>query len=92
MPRCPQVPTISHSVLPQFKYHSFTVMNGTKYSYTQDSIVLSRIFGSSTDTGVFKDFLSQLLRHCGRWPEPKSVLVVDDASFSPLGSYFTDVC
>ena len=43
--------------------------------------MLSRIFRGSTDTGVSKDFLSQLLQHCGRWPEPKSVLVVDNASF-----------
>lgn len=30
---------------------------------------------------VFEDFIDQLLRHCGRWPEPKSVLVMDNASF-----------
>lgn len=50
-------------------------------AYTQDSIVLSRVFCGSTDAGVFEDFLNQLLRHCGRWPEPKSVLVMDNASF-----------
>lgn len=44
-------------------------------------IVLSRIFRGPTDAAVFEDFIDQLLRHCGRWPEPKSVLVMDNASF-----------
>jgi transposase len=43
--------------------------------------LLSRIFQGSTDAAVFEDFIDQLLRHCGRWPEPKSVLVMDNASF-----------
>jgi transposase len=30
---------------------------------------------------VFEDFIEQLLPLCGRWPEPKSVLVMDNASF-----------
>ena len=50
-------------------------------AYAQDGIVLSRVFRGSTDAGVFEDFLDQLLRHCGRWPELKSVLVMDNASF-----------
>jgi len=29
----------------------------------------------------FEDFIEQLLQHCGRWPEPKSVLIMDNASF-----------
>jgi hypothetical protein len=30
---------------------------------------------------MFEDFIEQLLQHCGKWPEPKSVLVMDNASF-----------
>lgn len=30
---------------------------------------------------MFKDFIEQLLHHCSRWPEPKSVLIMDNASF-----------
>jgi hypothetical protein len=30
---------------------------------------------------VFEDFIEQLLPLCGRWLEPKSVLVMDNASF-----------
>lgn len=50
-------------------------------AYAQDGIVLSRIFRGSTDASVFEDFIDQLLQHCGRWPEPKSVLAMDNASF-----------
>jgi transposase len=50
-------------------------------AYTQDGILLARLFQGSTDSVVFGDFIEQLLLHCGRWPEPKSVLVIDNASF-----------
>jgi transposase len=50
-------------------------------AYAQDGIVLARVYQGSTDSSVFEDFVEQLLAHCGRWPEPKSVLVVDNASF-----------
>lgn len=51
--------------------------------YAQDGIVLSRVFRGSTDASVFEDldFIEQLLQHCGKLPEPKSVLVMDNASF-----------
>lgn len=54
-------------------------------AYAQDGVVLSRVFQGSTDTSVFEDFIEQLLQHCGRWPEPKSVLVMDNASFHHSG-------
>lgn len=50
-------------------------------AYVQDGIVLSRIFRGPTDAAVFEDFIAQLLQHRGRWPEPKSLLVMDNASF-----------
>jgi transposase len=50
-------------------------------AYAQDGIVLSRVFQGSTDAAIFEDFIEQLLHHCGRFPEPKSVLVMDNASF-----------
>jgi hypothetical protein len=50
-------------------------------AYSQDGILLARVFKGSTDGDVFEDFLERLLPHCGRWPEPKSVLVIDNASF-----------
>ena len=30
---------------------------------------------------LFESFIEQLVQHCGRWPEPKSVLIMDNASF-----------
>ena len=50
-------------------------------AYCQDGILLSRVFQGSTDGTVFEDFIRQLLHHCRPWPEPKSVLVMDNASF-----------
>ena len=32
-------------------------------------------------SSVFEDFIAQLLKHCEKWPKPKSVLVMDNASF-----------
>lgn len=42
---------------------------------------MSRVFQGSTDASIFEDFIEQLLHHCGRWQEPKSVLIMDNASF-----------
>lgn len=50
-------------------------------AYAQDGIMMSRIFKGSTDAAFFESLIEQLLQHCGRWPEPKSVLVMDNASF-----------
>ena len=50
-------------------------------AYAQDGILLSRVFRGSTDAVIFEDFIEQLLQHCGRWPEPRSVLIMDNASF-----------
>src|SRR6202021_2160860 len=50
-------------------------------AYTQDGIILARVFQGSTNSTVFEVFIEQLLPLCGKWPEPKSVLVIDNASF-----------
>ncbi len=50
-------------------------------AYCQDDILLARVFQGSTDATVFEDFIERLLHHCGRWPEPRSVLVMNNASF-----------
>ena len=52
-------------------------------AYTQDRILLARIYQGSTDAEVFEDFLEELSQWCGRWPQTKSVLVMDNASFPP---------
>lgn len=50
-------------------------------AYSQDGILLACVFQGSTDSVVFEDFIEQLLHQCGRWPEPKPVLEMDNASF-----------
>ena len=50
-------------------------------AYTQDGVILARVFQGFTDSTLFEDFIEQLLPLCGRWPEPNSVLVMDNASF-----------
>jgi transposase len=39
------------------------------------------VFQGLTDSTIFEDFIEQLLQHCGRWLELKSVLVMDNALF-----------
>jgi transposase len=39
------------------------------------------VFQGSTEGEIFEDFIKELLSHCGKWPEPKSVIVMDNASF-----------
>jgi transposase len=43
-------------------------------------LYLARVYPGSTDAATFEDFIDQLLHHCGKWPEPISVLVMDNAS------------
>lgn len=50
-------------------------------AYSQEGIILALVFQGTTDSAVFEDFIEQLLTYCGRWPEPNSVLVMDNASF-----------
>jgi transposase len=54
-------------------------------AYAQDGVVMSRVFKGSTDASFFEYFIEELLRHCGKWPEPKSVIVMDNASFHHSG-------
>ena len=50
-------------------------------AYSQNGVLLARVFQGPTNSDVFEDFIEQLLPHCGRWPEPESVLIMDNASF-----------
>jgi transposase len=40
-----------------------------------------KVFQGTTDGFVFEEYIEQLLHHCGRWPEPNSVLIMDNVSF-----------
>jgi hypothetical protein len=50
-------------------------------AYARDGVLLTHMFQSLTDGKVFEDFLEELFQWCGRWPQPESVLVIDNASF-----------
>jgi transposase len=39
------------------------------------------VYEGSTDTRVFEDFIEELLPYCGKWPNPRSILIMDNASF-----------
>lgn len=41
--------------------------------------MLTTIFRGSTDGLVFEDFIRRLLPFCRRYPEPKSILIIDNA-------------
>jgi transposase len=50
-------------------------------AYTQDGVLHTQVFQGSTDGPVFEDYIEQLLHHCQPYPKPRSVLVMDNASF-----------
>lgn len=60
-------------------------------AYTLKGIKLSRVFTGATDKVLFKDFIKQLLQHCGKWPEPESVIIMDNASFH-FSDKIEDMC
>jgi transposase len=43
--------------------------------------MLRQVYQGSTDSDLFEDFIAQLLYYCGRYPEPKSVIVMDNVSW-----------
>lgn len=65
---------------PLSKYRNFIVINGIRFSL-HTSKILSRVFQGSTDAYFFEDFIEELLEHRGKYPEPKSVIIMDNASF-----------
>ena len=50
-------------------------------AYTQDGILLSRVFQGATDGYLFEDYIVELLRSCTPYPGPRSVVIMDNASF-----------
>ena len=50
-------------------------------SYAQDGIVYAQLTQGSTNSDVFENYIRELLKYCRPYPEPKSVLIMDNASF-----------
>jgi transposase len=57
---------------------------GTRFqiltAFSQDGVVLSRVYQGPTNGAVIEDFIEQLLCHCCPWPGPRSVLIWDNAT------------
>ncbi|KAG6978897.1 hypothetical protein FocnCong_v010965 [Fusarium oxysporum f. sp. conglutinans] len=47
----------------------------------QDGVIHFRVYGGSTDAEISRHFIKEFLPYYGRWSEPRSVLVMDNASF-----------
>jgi len=43
--------------------------------------VITRVFQGNIDATMFLDFIEQLLCHCNPFPQEKSVIILDNASF-----------
>jgi hypothetical protein len=50
-------------------------------AYTQEGIIHFRVYEGSTDTEIFENFIEELLPFCRPFPAPRSVLIMDNASF-----------
>ncbi|KAJ3469716.1 hypothetical protein MRS44_003781 [Fusarium solani] len=50
-------------------------------AYTLDGVIYCEVYQENTDVQVVEGFLERLLPFCGRYPEPKSVIFMDNASF-----------
>lgn len=55
-------------------------------AYTIDGIIYSEVYEGYTDVHLFETFLKRLLPYCGRFPEPKSVVFMDNASFHNIST------
>ncbi|KAF2963349.1 hypothetical protein GQX73_g10225 [Xylaria multiplex] len=62
----------------KFQQHGRLSMLAT---FTQNGVKLSRFIYGSVDKATFEDFIDQLLRYYSRWPEPESVLIMDNVGF-----------
>ncbi|KAF4444918.1 TPR domain protein [Fusarium austroafricanum] len=50
-------------------------------AYTLGGVIYCEVYQENTDTELFQGFLERLLPFCGRYPEPNSVIFMDNASF-----------
>jgi transposase len=50
-------------------------------AYTIDRVIYCEVYGENTNIEVFEGFLERLLPFCGRYPEPRSIIFMDNASF-----------
>lgn len=49
-------------------------------AYTINGVIYCEVYRENTDTEIFAGFIERLLPFCGRFPEPLSVIFMDNAS------------
>lgn len=50
-------------------------------AYTIDGVIYCEVYEENTDVSVFEGFIERLLPFCGKFPQPRSVIFIDNASF-----------
>ncbi|KAF4921082.1 hypothetical protein CGCF245_v015655 [Colletotrichum fructicola] len=60
-------------------------------AYTIDGVIYCEVYEENTDTEVFEGFLERLLPFCGRYPAPRSVIFMDNASFHFVSQKLKDL-
>lgn len=48
-------------------------------AYIQEGVLFYYMFQGTTNSAILEDFIKQLLKHCGHWLGPRSVLIIDNA-------------
>lgn len=68
---------------------------GTRVSflpaYTIDGVIYSEVYEGTTNLEVFESFLENLLPHCGEYPKPRSVVIMDNATFHNISIRIKDL-
>ncbi|KAF6789676.1 TPR domain-containing protein [Colletotrichum sojae] len=60
-------------------------------AYTIDGVIYCEVYEDNTDVQVFEGFLERLLPCCGRYPEARSVIFMDNASFHFISQRLKDL-
>ena len=50
-------------------------------AYTIEGVIYCEVYEENTDLDVFEGFMERLLPHCNPFPQPRSVIYMDNASF-----------
>ncbi|CAI0652875.1 unnamed protein product [Colletotrichum noveboracense] len=60
-------------------------------AYTINGLIYCEVYEENTDTEVFEGFLERLLPYCGKYPAPRSVIFMDNASFHFVSQRLKDL-
>ncbi|KAK1839987.1 TPR domain-containing protein [Colletotrichum chrysophilum] len=60
-------------------------------AYTINGVIYCEVYEENTYVELFECFLERLLPYCGRYPEPRSVIFMDNASFHFISQSLKDL-